>query len=94
MDSKCLKISLTKLYKNQHIRNLIWDVLKEDFEDAFERLIKELRLLESPLIDNAKKYKDFIKDMYIEYGHPMETTMDLKKIMDQVPISWELNECE
>ena len=79
MDPKTNKPSLKKLYKNEHIRNLIWDILTEDFDDAFERIIKDLKELRSPLVANAKTHRDFIKEMFIEYGYKMETANDMKK---------------
>ena len=96
MESKSNKPSLKKLYKSEHIRNLIWDILTEDFDDAFERILKELKELRSPLVANAKTNREFIKEMFIEYGHRMESASDLKKILDEAPVAlWDdINDCD
>ena len=89
MDSKSNKPSLKKLYKNEQTRNLIWDLLSEDFDDAYERLYKELKELRSPLVVQVKSNREFIKEMFIEYGYKLENLSDLKKIIDEIPISWD-----
>ena len=87
MDPKSNKPSLKKLYKSENIRNVIWDTLSEVFDDIFERLIKDMKELRSPLVANAKTHRDFIKEMFIESGYKLETANDLKKIMDEAPVS-------
>jgi hypothetical protein len=94
MEEKSNKFSLTKLYKNEHIRNLIWDILTEDFDAAFERIIRDLKDLNSGLVVQANKNREFIKEMVIEYGHKMETVFDMKKIIDKISYShWPESEC-
>jgi hypothetical protein len=93
MSSKSKKFCLTKLYKNEHIRNLIWDVLTEDFDDTFERIVKELEELKSPLVDTAELNREAIKEKFIEFGSKLETPSDLKKILDELPV-WKENDCE
>lgn len=94
MDAKSTKPSLTKLYKNDCIRNLIWDTLSEDFADAFDRIIKEFKELRSPLVAKAKANREYIKEMFIEYGHKMESVTDMKRILDTAPSdSWE-DDCD
>ncbi len=83
------KPSLTKLFKNNHLRNLIWDIVSEDFDSAFERITRELKELQSPLLVKAKSNREYVKEMFIEYGQTMETCSDLKKILDKAP-----NYCE
>jgi phage-related tail protein len=93
MSSKSNKLCLTKLYKNEHIRNLIWDILTEDFDDTFERIIKELKELQSSLVETAKSNREAIKEKFIEFGSKLETPSDLKKILDDLSV-WEENDCE
>ena len=77
-------VSLSKLYKNVYIRNTIWDLLAEDFDDAFERLIKEAMAVLSLLAKPAKLNKDKLKELYIEYGFEMENLEDLKKMLEDI----------
>ena len=94
MGSNSEKPSLKKLYKSDHLRNLIWDILSEDFDYAFERILKELKELRSPLMSNAKIHRQFVKEMFIEYGHALDTALDLKRILDEVPQNWDEPDCE
>ena len=82
------KPSLSALYKNEHIRCVIRDVLREDFEYAFDRLQREAKSLHSLMSRAAMLHKDEIKDMFIEYGYPLETLEDLKKILETLNV-WE-----
>ncbi len=93
MSAKGNKPTLTKLYKSEYVRDLVRDTLTEDFNATFERLIKELRGLRSPLDVTAKANREAIKDMFIENGEKFETINDLKKILDKLP-TWEENDCE
>ena len=72
------------LYPDEDVRNTVWSILSEDFEDSFERLLKELKALRSLLVNPAKANKEKIKEQFIEYGHKMVTVMDLKDILDIV----------
>ena len=94
MDSKCIRPSLSKLYKNEQVRNLVWDTLTEDFDDSFGRLVKDLKELRSPLVAKAKANREYLKEMVIEYGQKMETVTDLKRLLDEAPESWEEPECD
>ena len=69
MDSKNNEISLSKLYKSESIRNTVRDVLSEDFDNAFDRLIKEAYNVRSLLVNAAKVNKFLLKEFVIEYGY-------------------------
>ena len=79
------RFSLNNLYEDEDVKNTVWTVLSEDFDDAFERLIKEAKELESNLVANFEAERSKIKEMFIQYGFKMVTLMDLKKIYDQLP---------
>ena len=92
------RYSLRNLYEDVDVRHTVWTVLTEDFDDSFERLIKEAKELESNLVKNFEDNRVKIKEMFIEYGYKMVTLLDLKKILDQLPryyeLDWtELSEC-
>ena len=89
MSSKSSRPSLSKLYKNEQIRHLIWDILTEDFDASFERICKELKELQSPLFRRAITHKAFVKEMFIEYGQKLETTFDMKIILDQANLDFD-----
>lgn len=97
MDKKNLQPSLNGLYKNEFIRDLIRDVLTEEFNEAFERLLKEAREIKSLLIKPAKLHRNEIKELFIEFGYPMETLEHLKKMLDTLKL-WndidEVDECD
>jgi hypothetical protein len=94
MEEKSNKLSLTKLYKNEYIRNLIWDILTEEFDDAFEKILRDLKDLSSGLVVKANNNRESIKEMVIEYGHKMETVFDMKKIIDKISYSnWPEQAC-
>ena len=73
MDKKELKPCLSDLYKNEHIRNIIWDILGEDFEESFGKLMKEGKSIKSLLVKTAKLHKIEIKKIFIEFGFELET---------------------
>ena len=97
MGSKKEKICLSNLYKDEDVRNMVWTVLAEDFEMAFERLVKEAKSLRSSIGKIAINNKFKVKDMFIEYGYKMTTLNDLKVILDNIPDvedSWHLEDCD
>ena len=74
------KISLSKLYKSDSIRNTVWDILSEDFDNSFDRLIKEAQNVRSLLVNLAKAKKCLLKELVIEYGYEFETLEHLKTV--------------
>ena len=76
------KNCLSKVYENSEIRDAIWNLLSEDFDYIFNRLVKELAYLKSTLVDVANAKRDEIEKMFIEYGYKLVTTRDLKRIID------------
>ena len=85
------RFCLTSLYEDDEVRNTVWTVLAEDFDDSFERLIKEAKELQSSLVKEFEENRSKIKVMFIEYGFKMVTLLDLKKILDQLPRYHELD---
>ena len=97
MDSKKDKISLSKLYKSESIRNTVWDILSEDFDNSFDRLIKEAQNIRSLLVNSAKAKKCLLKELVIEYGYEFETLEHLKNCLDALKIMDgvdEVDECD
>ncbi len=94
MDSKNHKISLSKLYKSESIRNTVWDILSEDFDNAFDRLIKEAYNVRSLMVNSAKANKILLKELVIEYGYEFETLEHLKKCLDALKIIDICDECD
>ena len=86
MEKKSKRITLSNLYKSESVRNTVWGVLSEDFEDAFNRLLKEGSNFESKLIKKAIPRKSLIQELVIEYGYQLETLDDLKKCLDKLKI--------
>jgi len=86
--------SLDKLYKSQAIRDTIYTVLGEDYENSFDRIIKEGNLLRSLLIKEAICRKYEIKELVIQYGFEFETLNDLKDILDVLKIWSPLDETD
>jgi len=86
--------SLDKLYKSQAIRDTIYTVLGEDYENSFDRIIKEGNLLRSLLIKEAICRKYEIKELVIQYGFEFETLNDLKEILDVLKIWSPLDETD
>ena len=82
MDKKNDRICLSDLYKNEDVRNLIRDILGEEFDDSFERLMREGKKVKSLLINKAMKYKDDIKEQYIEFGMELTTLENLRNILE------------
>jgi len=93
MEKSGTKPCLDQLYKSDSTKNTIRDVLGEDFEESFESLMRQAHLVKSLLMKNAKKYKNEIKILFIEYGYELETLEHLKVILDALKIWDELDEC-
>ena len=93
-DKKVERISLTELYKTPSIRNYVYDVLSEEFDAVFERLMKEAKNVRSLLVKQAKLNRENIKEMFIEYGHELETLEHLKKILDALRVCDEVDESD
>ena len=95
MEIKLERISLSNLYESESVRNTVWDVLTEDFEDTFNRLLKEGVNFHSKLIKKALPRKSMIQELVIEYGYKFETLDDLKKCLDTLKmVDKSLNECD
>lgn len=95
MARKLERITLSNLYKSESVRNTVWSVLSEDFEDAFNRLLKEGSNFQVKLIKKAIPRKSSIKELFIEYGYKLETLDDLKKCLDTLKmIDKSLDECD
>ena len=92
MSKKC--VSLTELYKSEHTRNTVWDVISEDFDDAFERLMKEAKTVRSLIAKPAKLNKEKLRELYIEYGFEMETLEHLKKMLDEIKVLDQVDESD
>ena len=92
MSKKC--VSLTELYKSEHTRNTVWDVLSEDFDDGFERLMKEAKTVRSLIAKPAKLYKEKLRELYIEHGFEMESLEHLKKMLDEIKALDQVDECD
>ena len=89
-----IRICLTNLYKSILVRKLIYDVLSDDFEDNFDRIIKQAREMRSLLVKPAKLNKEAIKERAIEFGDEFETLEHLKKILDTIKVSDATDECD
>jgi len=93
MEKSGTKPCLDQLYKSESTKNTIRDVLGEDFEESFESLMRQAHLVKSLLMKNAKKYKNEIKVLFIEYGYELETLENLKVMLDALKIWDEMDEC-
>lgn len=94
MSKRSGTVSLTKLYKSPTIRETVRTILTEDFEDAFDRLVKEGNNVRSLLIPIAISNKNSIKDLVIEYGYEIETLEHLKICLDDIKTWDEPDECD
>ena len=81
MNKKCDKITLSDLYKTSSTRDLVWRVLTQEFEQKFTKLIERGELLESSLVGRAISKKFWLKELFVEYGLPLETLEDLKSAL-------------
>lgn len=82
MSKKSERITLSRLYKTDSFRNIIWNALSIEFEEIFNRLIDEASNLRSLLVKPAKSNKFWIKELVIEYGYEFENLEHLKKCLD------------
>lgn len=94
MDKKCDRISLSKLYKTEHIRGLVWEILSEDFDNTFNRLMKEGINIRSLLINSAKLNKCLIRELVIEFGYEFENLEHLKICLDALKQCDKVDECD
>ena len=81
MNKKSDKKTLSDLYKTSSTRDLVWRVLAPEFEQKFAKLIERGELLESSLVGKANSKKFWIKELFIEYGLPLESLEDLKSAL-------------
>jgi len=78
------KNSLNNLYKSESTKQVIINVLTDEFDFAFKNLLIEAKSLKSFLHKEAIKYKSDIKLMFIQYGYPLETLLQLKDVIDAI----------
>ena len=86
MEKSNERICLDDLYTSDEIKNLVRDILSEEFDASFERLMKDAKNVKSLLAIPAKKHFDKIRTQFIEYGMKMETLDDLKNILDYLKV--------
>ena len=94
MSKKSDKPSLTELYKTEHTRDSVWEVLSEDFDYSFERLMKEARSVKALIAKPARLHKEKLRELYIEYGFELETLEHLKKMLDEIKVLDNIDECD
>ena len=70
--------SLTSLYKTPSVRDKVWRCLCPEFECKFEKLIQQGEVIESRIVERAKQNKFYLKELFIEFGFPMESLEDIK----------------
>ena len=75
-------LSLSKLYKTPSIIELVWDCLCPVFDDRFEYLMEKGLNVGSNLVKIAKSKKHWVKRLFIEFGHPLDSLEDLKNCLD------------
>ncbi len=86
MDKSGSKLCLDKLYKSESVKNTVRDVLGEDFEASFESLMRQAHLVKSLLMKTAKKYKNSLRLLFIEFGYELETLEHLKIMLDALKL--------
>ena len=57
-------------------------MLCPEFEHLFEKLIIHGEAVESAVVKKAKQRKFFIKELFIEFGYPLDKLEDLKACVD------------
>ena len=82
MDNSAERVCLDNLYSCENTKQMIRDILSEEFESTFDRLMRDAKFVKSLLAIPAKKHFEQIKTQYIEYGMKMKTLEDLKNILD------------
>ena len=82
MNKKTEKICLTCLYKTPSTRDLVWRFLSPEFEQNFDKLSERGEILESSLVGRAISKKFLIKELFIEFGFPLESLEDLKTALE------------
>ena len=75
-------LSLSKLYKTPSIIELVWNCLCPVFDDRFEYLMEKGLNVGSNLVKIAKSKKHWVKRLFIEFGHPLDSLEDLKNCLD------------
>lgn len=78
------QLSLNKLYKSETVRQTVYTILSDEFDYVFDSLINEAKNLKSLLYVDAQRNKIDIKEMFIQYGFPMETLSQLKDILKTI----------
>jgi hypothetical protein len=82
MEIKSENITLNDLYKSESVRDLVHQLLSEEFEYRFDKLLKEAKKIKSLLLKPAMENKSLIREKFIIFGHPLRTLVDIKNIMD------------
>ncbi|XP_054155972.1 baculoviral IAP repeat-containing protein 2-like [Oppia nitens] len=83
--------SLNNLYKSDSVKQTIYSILSEEFDYVFDSLLNEAKCIKSLLVKEVIRNKLDIKEMYIQYGFPMENLKQLKIILDTIK-EWKNNE--
>ena len=86
MDKSIERICLNDLYSCEETREMIRDLLSEEFDSSFIRLMKDAKHVKSLLAIPAKKHFEKIKTQFIEYGMRLNTLEDLKNILDYLKV--------
>ena len=88
MDKKLEMPSLSKLFKaSESKRNTAYDALSEEFDDDYQRLLKEMIEIVG-LINPTRANKYRLQKLVVEYGYKCETIEDLKICLDTLK-SWD-----
>lgn len=83
---KCEKSTLTGLYKSPNVRDIVWRTLCPIFEESFENLMQKGEVIESNLVKKAKNNKFYLKELFIEFGFPLESLEDLKESITSLKV--------
>jgi hypothetical protein len=82
METKLENITLNDLYKSESVRDLVHQLLSEEFEYRFDKLLKEAKKIKSLLLKPAMENKSLIREKFIIFGHSLRTLVDIKNILD------------
>jgi hypothetical protein len=94
MSKNVENLTLNDLYKSESTRNIVYNVLSEEFEYIFEKLMREAKNVKSLLINPALKNKEIIKEKYIVYGQKLEKLEDIKYILDDNKVFDDVDEID
>ena len=87
MDHNSNRPTLSKLFQaSESKRNTAYDALSEEFDDDFQRLIKEMIEIIN-MINPARANKYRLKKLVVEFGYKCETLEDLKMCLNTLKCS-------